>query len=69
MGIKTPCIAVYVGGASAHHPLRYGVEVNILEFLPKQDVYHFVRNGFYSYVAPEELYFPHLNTYNQPCFA
>lgn len=68
MKIKLPCVAVYAQKRPSNEPLNYGMEVNILEYFPKKGVYDFERDGLYYYASPEELYFPHLNTYNQPCF-
>lgn len=67
MKIKLPTIAVFVG-ESIEDFLQYGMEVNVVEYFPKKGVYDFERDGAYYYASPEELYFPQLNTYNQPCF-
>jgi hypothetical protein len=68
MKIKTPCIAVYVGGASDYHTLRYGVEVNTVEYFSRLKAYEVERDGVFYSASENELYFPHLNTYNQKCF-
>lgn len=68
MKIKLPCVAVYAKKASHDLPLNYGMEVTVLEYFPKKNVYDFERDGAYYYAPPEELYFPEINTYNQSCF-
>lgn len=69
MVINLPCIAVYVGAASVYHALSYGVEVNTVEYFPRLKAYEVERGGVYYSASENELYFPHLNTYNQKCFA
>ena len=68
MVIKTPCIAVYVGEVSVYHTLRYGVEVNTVEYFSRIKAYEVERGGVFYSASENELYFPDLNTYNQKCF-
>lgn len=68
MKSKLPCIAVYVGEVSVYHTLRYGVEVNTVEYFSRIKAYEVERDGVFYSCQERELYFPYLNTYNQPCF-
>lgn len=67
MKIKLPCTAVYVS-KTKDCQLNYGMEVNVADFFPLTNDYDIEREGEYYCASPKELYFPDLNTYNQPCF-